>query len=76
MKATSSSVAADANVEICPPIPALRWFARTTIAIAFQRMTLLIRRSISRSPGYSGCCWTGIVFTYGVVAPAVDRTPR
>ena len=32
-----------------------RLFARTTIAIAFQRMMLLIRRSISRLPGYGGC---------------------
>ena len=37
--------------------------ALTTIAIAFQRMKLLMRRSISRSPGYSGCSERGIVFT-------------
>jgi hypothetical protein len=38
---TSSSVAADAKVEMCPPIPAERRFARTTMAIAFQRIKLL-----------------------------------
>ncbi len=34
-----------------PPIPSFSRFALTTIAIAFQRMMLLIRRSISRLPG-------------------------
>jgi len=37
-----------------PPCPLFFLFARTTIAIAFQRMILLIRRSISRFPGYAG----------------------
>ncbi|MFT3725609.1 MAG: hypothetical protein QM773_18765 [Hyphomonadaceae bacterium] len=36
--------------------------ARRTIAIAFQRMTERMRRSISRSPG-CGCFSTGIVLT-------------
>ncbi len=35
-----------------PPMPSSTRLARTTIAIAFQRTRLLIRRSISRLPGY------------------------
>jgi len=35
--------------------------ARTTIAIAFQRMMLLIRRSMSRRPGKLGWSLTWIV---------------
>ncbi len=38
-------------------------FARTTIAMAFQRMMLLMRRSSSRFPGYGGCLWAGIELT-------------
>ena len=34
-----------------PPMPSSSLLARTTIAIAFQRTRLLMRRSISRSPG-------------------------
>ena len=37
--------------------------ALTTIAMAFQRMKLLMRRSISQSPGNGGCCSGGIVLT-------------
>ena len=43
LKATSYSVAAEAKVEMCPPMPLLSLFARTTIAMAFQRMMLLTR---------------------------------
>ena len=46
-----------------------------TIAIAFQRMKLLIRRSSSRLPGYGGCLSAGIVLTYGVVAVNGSSTP-
>ena len=35
-----------------PPMPSSMRLARTTIAIAFQRTRLLMRRSISRLPGY------------------------
>ena len=35
-----------------PPMPSSSRLARTTMAIAFQRTRLLIRRSISRLPGY------------------------
>ena len=37
---------------MCPPMPSSTRLARTTIAIAFQRTRLLMRRSISRLPGY------------------------
>ena len=36
---------------MCPPMPSSRRFARTTIAIAFHRMRLLIRRSIFAAAG-------------------------
>ena len=36
---------------MCPPMPSEAAFASTTIAIAFQRTTLLMRRSIAPSPG-------------------------
>ena len=39
------------------------WFASTTIAIAFQRMMLRMRRSSGESPGYGGCFSSGIVLT-------------
>jgi hypothetical protein len=44
-------------------MPASWRFARTTIAMAFHRTRLLMRRSISRSPGNGGCSDRGIVFT-------------
>ncbi len=40
---------------MCPPMPCCSRLARTTMAMAFQRMMLLMRRSISRLPGYGGC---------------------
>ena len=52
-----------------------RWLARTTMAMAFQRMRLLMRRSISRSPGYGGCSSAGMVLTYGVLAVNGRATP-
>ena len=51
VEATSYSVADEANVEMWPPMPSSALFARTTIAIAFQRTKLLMRRSSSRLPG-------------------------
>ena len=45
LKPTSYSVAAEAYDEMCPPIPSLSLFARTTIESAFQRTRLLMRRS-------------------------------
>ena len=65
MYATSYNVALDAYVEMCPPTFVFE-FARTTIAIAFQRRMLLIFASIRQSPGYGGCSATGIVLIYGV----------
>src|SRR5207253_748234 len=43
-------------------------FARTTMARAFQRMRLLMRRSSSWSPGKSGSRRGGMVLAYGVFA--------
>src|SRR5688572_23871548 len=45
---TSYNVAAEANVEMWPPMPSSSLFALTTIASAFQRTRLSMRRSISR----------------------------
>ena len=55
LKPTSYSVAADAKVEMCPPIPSSALLARTTMAAAFQRTRLLMRRSRSGLPGMSAC---------------------
>jgi hypothetical protein len=41
---------------MCPPMPSSSRLARTTIAIAFQRMMLRIRHSSSRLPG-NGVWW-------------------
>src|ERR1035438_10537229 len=49
-----------------PPIPASYLFCRTTMAIAFQRIRLLIRRSMARSPGYETSSSGRMVLTYGV----------
>ena len=57
-----TDVPADAKVEMCPPrLPSVR-FARDTIAIAFQRTMLFIRRSMSRFPGSCCCSERAIVF--------------
>ena len=53
---------------MCPPIPVSMTLARTTMAMAFQRMMLLMRRSISRLPGKRGSARRGMVFRYGVLA--------
>ena len=50
VKPYSYNVAADAYVEMCPPMPGLFVFADTTIAIAFQRIIDLIFLSVSLSP--------------------------
>jgi hypothetical protein len=49
-------VAADAVRDLLAP---------TTIDTAFQRISVLMRRSSFRSPGYGGCSSGGMVFTYG-----------
>ena len=59
-----------------PPMPGLFSFASLTIASAFQRTMLLIRRSISMVPGYRGCISAGIVFTYGVRDVTGRVTPK
>ncbi len=46
-----------------PPSSEDSLFARTTIAIAFQRMIERSRRSISGSPGIGSSSDAGIVFT-------------
>ncbi len=75
LKPTSYSVAADAYVEMWPPMPSDSRLARTTIAMAFQRIRLLMRRSISRLPG-SGVSSSGrIVLTYAVTALNGSATP-
>src|SRR5436309_11867699 len=51
-----------------PPRPLCSRLALTTIAIAFQRMRLLMRRSKSRSPGYGGSASTGMVLMYRVLS--------
>src|ERR1051325_543278 len=58
-----------------PPRPACSRLALTTMAIAFQRTRLLMRRSNSRSPGYGGSSSLGIVFTYGVLTVEGSFTP-
>ncbi len=63
LKPTSYSVAADAKVEMWPPMPSLNLFARTTIDSAFQRTRLLIRRSSVWLPGNAGCCAAGMLLT-------------
>jgi hypothetical protein len=72
---TSISVAEEAKVEMCPPMPSSYLLARTTIATAFHRTRLLMRRSSSLSPGYAICSSTGIVLTYGVFMPSTAGAP-
>lgn len=55
----SYSQAAEAYVEMWPPSP--RREPRETIAAAFHRFRAVIRDSIARSPGKSGCAATGMV---------------
>jgi hypothetical protein len=55
------NVALEAKVEMWPPMPACWRLARTTMAMAFQRMMLLMRRSISRLPGKAAWLATGMV---------------
>ncbi|OPZ22812.1 MAG: hypothetical protein BWZ10_00230 [candidate division BRC1 bacterium ADurb.BinA364] len=58
-----------------PPMPSFSRLARTTIAIAFQRTMLLMRRSISRLPGKRGCFASGIELMNGVLAEKGSATP-
>ena len=57
----------------CPPMPSATLFARMTMAAAFQRTSLRMRRSTCSSPGKNGCCEAGIVLRYGV--EVVGGTP-
>ncbi len=59
---TSYRVAAEAKLERCPPT-LVCLLARTTIAIAFQRVYAWIRCSMARSPGNFTCFSTGMVLT-------------
>jgi len=49
--------------------------ALTTMAAAFHRTRLLIRRSTSGLPGISTCSSAGIELMYGVLAVNGNRTP-
>ena len=60
---------------MCPPSSEDSLFARTTIAIAFQRTIDRNRRSSSGSPGSLASRAGGIVFTYGVVMLAIGPLP-
>ena len=46
-----------------------------TMTTAFQRMMFRILRSISGSPGYSGCASTSMVLMYGVFCLNVMGAP-
>ena len=50
-----------------PPSEPGRRLARTTIAIAFQRIRQRMRHSIAASPGLLASIPGGIVLTYSVV---------
>src|SRR5471030_653262 len=67
LKPTSYSVADDANEAMCPPtfvsLP-----ARSTMAMAFQRVYERILCSMSWSPGIFDWAATGMVLMYGVLA--------
>ncbi len=58
-----------------PPMPGSSRFARVTIAMAFQRSRLLMRRSSERLPGNTGCCDRAMVLMYGVLAVKGMLTP-
>ena len=75
LKPTSYSVASDWKLAMWPPSSDDSLLARTTIAIAFQRMIERSRRSIAGSPGSLASRSGGIVFTYGVVMLAIGPLP-
>ena len=58
-----------------PPSSEDSLLARTTIAIAFQRMIERSRRSSAGSPGIGSSRDAGIVFTYGVLSVAIGPVP-
>ncbi|MNN19557.1 hypothetical protein D3C81_1328020 [compost metagenome] len=60
-------MAAEANEEIWPPT-LVCLLARSTIAMAFQRVYERMRCSMSWSPGMRACCSTGMVLMYCVSA--------
>ncbi len=67
LKPTSYSVAPEAKEAMWPPrSPGLR-LARTTVAIAFQRMMERMRHSSSALPGLLASRVGAMVFTYSVV---------
>lgn len=75
LKPTSDRSAALAWLAMGPPSSPSAWFALTTIASAFQRISAASRSSIARSPGKGGCAATGIVLTQGVPIGGVQPTP-
>src|SRR5579875_1577889 len=60
---------------MCPPSSEEVLFARTTIAIAFQRTIDRSRRSMLGSLGSVGSRSAGIVFTYAVFSEAIGPVP-
>ena len=58
-----------------PPSSEEYLLARTTIAIAFQRMIERRRRSIAGSPGIGSSSEAGIVLTYGVLSEPIGPLP-
>ncbi len=67
LKPTSYSVALEANEAMWPPrSPGLR-LARTTVAMAFQRMIERIFHSSAESPGCLASLAGAMVLTYSVV---------
>ena len=50
---TSYITAEDAKLAICPPYSLDSLLRRTTVAMAFQRLMVRMRHSMSRSPGNS-----------------------
>ena len=59
---------------MCPPTFVVL-LALATMAMAFHRTCARMSRSISRSPGYSGCSSTGMVFRYGVEVTSGTASP-
>jgi len=67
LKPTSYRVAAEAKEAMWPPrSPGLR-LARTTVAMAFQRMIERIFHSMAASPGLLASLAGAMVLTYSVV---------
>jgi len=69
-------VALDENDDMCPPSSPGRLFARSTMAIAFQRIKERIRLSINKSPGILASLSGGIVLQKGVVTEYGKSLPN